>query len=142
MLRDLIRHVLVMGLFLGGSGFVLTEMVFTLLLPLISTRTLVFILMALICWLLLDSITLAQDLARATATGTSTDGERHLLRSLSFANRKCATVHSFLRDEITAHRETARRLDQEMAFNARVMASIGKMRGRQIVRSMSHSSEW
>jgi hypothetical protein len=141
MLRDLIRHVLVMGLFLGGSGFVLTEMVFTLLLPLISTRTLVFILMALICWLLLDSITLAQDLARATAS-TSTDGERHLLRSLSFANRKCATVHSFLGDEIAAHRETARRLDQEMAFNARVMASIGKMRGRRIVRSMSHSSEW
>lgn len=141
MLRDLIRHVLVMGLFLGGSGFVLTEMVFSLLLPLISTRTLVFILMALICWLLLDSITLAQDLARATAS-TSTDGERHLLRSLSYANRKCATVHSFLRDEIAAHRETARRLDQEMAFNARVMASIGKMRGRQIVRSMSNSSEW
>ena len=141
MLRDMIRNVLIMGLFLGVSGFVLTEMILTLLLPLISVRALVFILMALICWLLIDCITLAYDLERATAS-TSTDGERHLLRSLSYANRKCAIIHSFLKDEIAEHSETARKLDQELASKAGVISSIREMHGRRMVRSTSLSSEW
>lgn len=109
-MRDMLRNVLVIGLFLAGSGYVLTEVVLTLVLPLVSVRALVFVLMALICWFLLDNITLAQDLALATQS-TSTDGERHLLRSLAFANRKRELAHSLLKDESAAHRETARQLD-------------------------------
>ena len=127
MLRDLIRNVLVMGLFLGGTGFILTEMILALFLPLVSVRALVFILVTLVCWFLIDSITLAHDLERATAS-TSTDGERHLLRSLSYANRKCELIQSFLNNEIAEHARTARKLDQELASKkTSVICSIRKM---------------
>ena len=141
MLRDLIRNLLVMGLFLGGSGLILTEVILALLLPLVSVRALVFILVALVCWFLLDSITLAHDLERATAS-TSTDGERHLLKSLSYANRKCELVHSFLKYEIAEHAETARKLDQELASKPSVISSIRKMHGRQTVHITNRSSKW
>jgi hypothetical protein len=127
MLRDLIRNILIVGLFLGGSGFILTEMILAILLPLISVRSLVFILVVLVCWFLVDCITLAQDLKRATAS-TSTDGERHLLRSLTYANRKCELIQSFLNNEIAEHARTARKLDQELASKKiSVICRIRKM---------------
>jgi hypothetical protein len=138
MLRDLIRNVLVVGFFLGGSGFILTEMILALFLPLVSVRALVFILVTLVCWFLMDSITLAHDLERATAS-TSTDGERHLLRSLSYTSRKCELVQSFLKHEIAEHANTARKLDQELASKASVTYISRKLDGCKKVLIMSRS---
>ena len=146
-MRALLRNVLVVGLFLAACGYVFTEMVLTLVSPLVSMRALVFVLTVLICWLLLDNIIIAYDLAHA-AQDTSTDGERHLLRCLSLSNRKCALVHSLLEDEIAAHREIARQLDRLQSVNLTalrwsVLASktivaynVRKMR-RPLVRSFS-----
>jgi hypothetical protein len=98
-------------------------MLLTFVLPLLSVRALVFALSALVCWLLLDNVTLAQDLAHATAS-TSTDGERHLLRSLLFASRRRALTHSQLEEEIASHRATALQLDllSEQSNRARITA--------------------
>jgi hypothetical protein len=85
-------------------------MLLAFVLPLLSMRALVFALSALVCWLLLDSVTLSHDLAHATAN-TSTDGERHLLRSLMFASRKRDLANSQLVEEIASHRATALQLD-------------------------------
>ncbi len=118
---DLFRNFLVITIFLAASGFVLSEML--LALPLLSVRALVFALSALICWLLLDNVTLALDLLHATSS-TSTDGERHLLRSLSFASQRRALTLSQLEDEIASHRATALQLDllSEQLNRARVTA--------------------
>jgi hypothetical protein len=120
---DLLRNFLVLTIFLAATGFVLSEMLLALVLPLLSVRALVFALSALICWLLLDNVTLAQDLSHATAS-TSTDGERHLLRSLMFANQKFALTHAQLEEEIVSHRATALQLDLllEQLNRARVTA--------------------
>jgi hypothetical protein len=122
-MSDLFRNFLVLSIFLAVSGFVLSEMLFAFVLPLLSVRALVFALSALIGWLLLDNVTLAQDLSHATAS-TSTDGERHLLRSLSFAGQRRALAHSQLENEIASHRATALELDllSEQMNRARVTA--------------------
>ena len=115
--RDLIRNVLVLCLFLGAVGFVLTEMLLTWALPLLpSVRALVFPLVVLICWLLLDAVTLAYDLARAEGN-PSTEGERRVLRSLSYANRRRALVDAWLEGETKRGR-------------------------RHMARSVSHSGVW
>lgn len=120
---ELFRNFLIITIFLAASGFVLSEMLLAFVLPLLSVRALVFGLSALICWLLLDNVTLAQDLFHATAS-TSTDGERHLLRSLSFASQRRALTLSQLEDEIASHRATALELDllSDQLNRARVTA--------------------
>ena len=120
---NLFRNILIVSLFMTASGFVLSEMLLAFVLPLLSVRALVFALSALVCWLLLDSVTLSHDLAHATAN-TSTDGERHLLRSLLFASRRRALTHSQLEEEIASHRATALQLDllSEQSNRARITA--------------------
>jgi hypothetical protein len=125
---DLLRNFLVLTIFLAATGFVLSEMLLAVVLPLLSVRALVFALSALICWLLLDNVTLAQDLFHATAS-TSTDGERHLLRSLMFANEKFRLAHAQLEEEIASHRATALQLD--------VLSERMKKARRVLIRSSS-----
>ena len=151
---NLFRNILIVGLFMTASGFVLSEMLLAFVLPLLSMRALVFALSALVCWLLLDSVTLSHDLAHATAN-TSTDGERHLLRSLLFANRRRALTHSQLEEEIASHRETALQLDLllEQSNRARITALhwsllasksivVSNLERMQNDRRLTRSSSW
>ena len=64
---NVFRNILIVSLFMTASGFVLSEMLLAFVLPLLSVRALVFALSALVCWLLLDNVTLAQDLFHAKA---------------------------------------------------------------------------
>ena len=151
---DLFRNLIVIAIFISASGFVLSEMLLAFVLPLLSVRALVFALSALVCWLLLDNVTLAQDLAHATAS-TSTDGERHLLRSLLFASRRRALTHSQLEEEIASHRATALQLDllSEQSDRARITALhwsllasksivVSNLERMQNDRRLTRSSSW
>lgn len=151
------RGVLVICLFMIVSGLLLSEMLLAFVLPQLSVRVLVFALSALICWLLLDNVTLAADLAHATAS-TSTEGERHLLRSLLFSSRKRALIHSLLDGEIASHRETVLKLDLLLEKSSRatltalhwsllasktiVMSNLQQMQHRHPELPRSHSSGW
>jgi hypothetical protein len=151
---NVFRNILIVSLFMTASGFVLSEMLLAFVLPLLSVRALVFALSALVCWLLLDNVTLAQDLAHATAS-TSTDGERHLLRSLLFASRRRALTHSQLEEEIASHRATALQLDllSEQSNRARITALhwsllasksivVSNLERMQNDRRLTRSSSW
>ena len=154
---DLFRNLIVITIFLATTGFVLSEMLLAFVLPLLSVRALVFGLSALISWLLLDNVTLAQDLFHAKAN-TSTDGERHLLRSLVFANRERALTHAQLEGEIASHLATALQLDllseqsnrsklalmhwSLLASKTTVISNIERMKKPHRVLLRSKSDDW
>ena len=96
--------------FLCVCGLIVSEALLFLQ-EIMSPRGFAFAMGVLLCWLLLDNLVTAQDLQRATA-GTSTDGERSLLRRVSYATLQSRVLRARLDSEIGLHLETAMELDR------------------------------
>lgn len=122
------RQVVALSAFLCVCGLIVSEALLFLQ-QVMSPRGYAFAMGVALCWLFLDNLVVAQDLQRATAE-ISTDGERALLRRVSFGTLQCRALRNRLDSEIEQHLETAMELD-------RVTEVLFRMRGCGFKRSLS-----
>lgn len=136
---------LILATFLAGGGLILTE----LALRLLPARAAVFAASVLVCWLVLDNLTLASDLAgqRTPPTADSqTATEIHrkqttaILRALAHekaAHAATTAIFHTLAREKAAHAATAARLDR---FDDAVLAALhwSALASRVIVLTRMH----
>ena len=96
--------------FLFVCGLIVSEGLLFLQ-QMMSPRGYAFAMGVLLCWLLLDNLVTAYDLQRATEE-TSTEGERALLRSMSYGTLQTRALRARLDNEIDQHLRTAMELDR------------------------------
>jgi hypothetical protein len=123
------RQAMALSAFLCACGLIVSEGLLFLR-EIMSPRGFAFATAVLLCWLFLDNLITAQDLQRATA-GTSTDGERALLRRVAYGALQNRALRVRLDNEIEQHLETAMELDQLTE------ALFRKTRGCAFKRSLS-----
>ena len=137
-----ILNTLIVCTFLTVSGLAMLEPLMRLA-AFLPPRLTAFIVAAVMCWLLLDNVTLAFDLVRAVALpNTTTQAERIMLRRIRAANQYSDFVRAQLDAEMAAHRETAARLDTEIIQHCRTTSKLRKTLTEQHGNQMQTALHW
>ena len=108
MVLRLMRSVAVVCLFISACGVLVSEFLLIPILSSLSPHLGPFCLSVLLCWLVLDNITLALDLARALVPSRA---ESFMFLRLRVADQRVKLISARIDDEVASHGKTAEQLD-------------------------------